>query len=59
MIMLCIALTKDAMFEIVQILDVQEVLGNFLFSLSSYVIYDAKRKGGSIYLRLVYLRTRE
>ena len=29
MIRLCIALTKDAMFEIAQILDVQKVLGNF------------------------------
>ena len=59
MIRLCIALTKDAMFEIAQILDVQEVLGIYFLPLRSYVIYDAKREGSSIHLRLVYLRTRE
>ena len=56
MSILRITLTKDAMFEIAQILDVQEVLGFFPLLC---VIHDAKRHTSSIAIRLVYLKTRE
>ena len=56
-IILYITLTKDAMFEIAQVLDVQKVLGNFI--LITCVIYDAKRHTSSTAIRLVYLRTCE
>ena len=35
---LCITLTKDVMFEIAQVLDVQEVLGNFFPSRVSFTM---------------------
>ena len=50
--MLRITLTKDEMFEIIQVLDVQEVLGNYFLPLPSHVIHDSKRESGSIHLGL-------
>ena len=50
---LCITLTKDAMFEIAQVLDVQEVLIICFFL--PCVIHDTKREGGSFPFRLVHL----
>ena len=58
-IILCITLTKHAMFEIIQVLDVQEMLGNFVLPLLPCIIQDAKRHTSTLSLRLVHLITRE
>ena len=59
-IMFRITLTKDAMFEIAQVLDVQEVLWNYFTPyIHPCIIHDAKRHTSSTAIRLVYLRTCE
>ena len=54
-----IVLSCHTMFEIIQVLDVQEVLGNFVLPLLPCIIQDAKRHTSTLSLRLVHLITRE
>ena len=55
MSILRITLKKDTMFEIAQILDVQEVLWNYFLFIHPCVINNAKRHTSSTAIRLVYL----